>query len=127
MPVGECLPAAKEIQRVSELARRRGATVVVLHVHDIVRGRVLSDREPDEDCIATIVSRTLTQSGIPARPQVVASPLVSLPEVIARVASDIGADSVVIGDGSAPWTSPRRTSDLVRQCLAPAVELVTVR
>ncbi len=127
MPVKSSLTAAKEIQRVGDLARGQDAVVVVLHIHETVNGHLAVDYESDDHCIADIVAHTLIMNGIPARTEIVVAPVGTLADVIAKVADDCCADVVVIGDTSASWTSDQGLSDRVGQRLAGGMRLVTVR
>ena len=129
VPVGHEIEASRALSRVAGLAARGGDRVVVLHVHETERdakGCVRTQQEPDLDCIAAIVARTLRGAGIPADWQSVTADVGELATAIAAVAADVHAEVVVVGDVPT-WLSTHQGVHAQLERLLPDTQVVAVR
>ena len=129
MSVKDPIDAAKSLQRVVEVFRRRGGRVLVLHVHQVDPDdavHVAREHAPDDPCIAAIVAHTLAGVGVAAVPMTVEAPYGQLPETIVDVALATQAAVVVVGDCASPFGADDGLSDELRRLIAPASELIAV-
>jgi len=129
VPVGHVIEASRAVSRVVGLVVPGVDHVVVLHVHELAgdaAGSAFSQQEPDHDCIAAIVARTLRGAGIPADWRSVDADIGGLATAIATVAADVSADVVVVGDAPTWLSTHHGVHDRLARLL-PGAQVMPVR
>lgn len=88
---------------VADLAKKERDEVIVLHVHQVAIapwGRQITEREPEQGCVAEQISEELAAAGVRVRPLTAGVNVGHVAVEIARVADREDAGLIVMGTHS---------------------------